>query len=239
MKDIFGIYNIRSRISVVIVFLAPLIIQSYILVPEIRNLSSTLIITFVAYALSGLIILFSRRKSGKILNECFPNGLPAQQYLMPSNSHLNKCVKERYYNFFKNHLADFTLSQNDEEMKKQTDSAVTWLISQTRNSSKFPLIAEENMDLGFAYNLLGIKSIGICLCTLMLIFNSITIVAYCKFDLTINLNLVIYCLISDVLCLMMWIILINKSLVISCAKKYAHALLSSCDAPELNTDLNK
>lgn len=235
MKDIFGVYNIRSRISVVIVFLAPLIIQSYILFPEIRNLSSTLIITLVAYALSGLIILFSRRKSGKILNECFPNGLPAQQYLMPSNSHLNKCVKERYYNFIKKHLADFTLSQNEDEMKEQADSAVTWLISQTRDTCKFPLIAEENINLGFAYNLLGIKPIGICICSILSFCNGIAIVAYFKLDLSYNLNLIIYCLISSLLCLIMWIFFINKSLVVSCAKKYAHALLSACDAPELNT----
>lgn len=236
MKDIFGVYNIRSRISVVIVLLAPLIIQSFILVPEIRNLSSTLIITLVAYALSGIIILFSRRKSGKILNQCFPNGLPAQQYLMPNNNHLNKYVKERYYNFFKNHLADFALSPNEEEMKKQAESAVTWLISQTRDSAKFPLIAEENMNLGFAYNLLGIKTTGICLCSSMMLFNIITIIAYFKLDLSINPNLIIYCLISNVLCLMMWIFLINKPLVTSCAKKYAHVLLSACDAPELNNN---
>lgn len=234
MKDIFGIYNIRSRISVVIVFLAPLILQSYILVPEIRNLSSTLIITLVAYALSGLVILFARRKSGKILNKCFPNGLPAQQYLLPSNNHLNKYVKERYYNFFRNRLTDFDLSQNEEETKRQADSAVTWLISQTRDCSKFPLIAEENMNLGFAYNLLGIKSAGIYLCSSLIIFNSITLVAYFRLDLTINPAPFMYCITSNVLCLMMWIFLINKSLVISCAKKYAHALLSACDAPEFN-----
>lgn len=193
----------------------------------------------MAYALSGLIILFSRRKSGKILNKCFPNGLPAQQYLMPNNSHINKYVKERYYDFLRKHLSDFTLSQNEEDMKKQTDSAVAWLIAQTRDTSKFPLIAEENMNLGFAYNLIGIKPIGISLCTSTLIFNSLSIVAYFKLDLIINLHLIIYCLIFDVLCLMMWTFLINKSLVISCAKKYAHALLSACDSPELNADLNK
>lgn len=236
MKDIFGIYNIRSRISVAIVFLAPLIIQSYILVPEIHNLSSTLIITLVAYALSGLIILFSRKKSGKMLNKCFPNGLPAQQYLMPNNNHLNPYVKERYYTFFKKYLTDFTLSQNEEDMKKQADSAVTWLISQTRNSTKFPLIAEENMNLGFAYNLLGIKPIAICICLVLSFCNSIAIVASLKLDLSLSLHLIIYCLISSLLCLIMWIFYINKSLVVSCAKKYAHALLSACDAPELHTD---
>lgn len=236
MKDIFGIYNIRSRISVAIVLLTPLLVQSYILLPEIRNLSTTLIITMVSYAFSGLIILFSRRKSGKILKKCFPNGLPAQQYLMPNNNHLNNYIKERYYNFFKKNIADFTLSQNEEEMEKQTDSAVKWLISQTRDSTKFPLIAEENMNLGFAYNLLGIKSAGVSISLSLFLINSIAIIAYYKLDINIDPILIIYCQISNVLCLIMWIFFINESLVISCSKKYAYALLSACDSPDLNND---
>lgn len=238
MKDIFGIYNIRSRISVAIIFLTPLLIQSYILFPEILNLSSTLIITIIAYALSGVIILFSGRKSGKILKKCFLNGLPAQQYLMPNNNTLNNYVKERYYNFLKKHIANFTLSQNQEEMINQTDSAVKWLISQTRDSSKFPLIAEENMNLGLAYNLLGIKPAGIGICSLLLLFNSIVMITYYRLDVSVNLNPIICCQISIVLCLIMWVFFISKSLVISCSKKYAHALLSACDSPELNNEYN-
>lgn len=37
MTDIFGVYNIRSRISVGLVVLAPLLIQAYMLIPEVRN----------------------------------------------------------------------------------------------------------------------------------------------------------------------------------------------------------
>ena len=39
MTDIFGVYNIRSRISVGLVVLAPLLIQAYMLIPEVRNIS--------------------------------------------------------------------------------------------------------------------------------------------------------------------------------------------------------
>lgn len=234
MKEIFGIYNMRARISVATLLFAPIILQSYILIPELRNLSSTIIITLISYSLSGLIILYSRKTSGKILNKCFPFGLPAQQYLLLNDNHLNKHVKERYYNFFKKYLTDFTLSTNEEEMKKQADSAITWLISQTRDNSKFSLIAEENMNLGFAYNLLGIKKTGISLCLLMLIINSIITVANFRFDLNIDSISFIYCIISNILGLLMWIFFINKSIVVNCGKKYAYALLSACDSSELN-----
>ena len=54
MTDIFGVYNIRSRISVGLVVLAPLLIQAYMLIPEVRNISSTFVITIITFALSNL-----------------------------------------------------------------------------------------------------------------------------------------------------------------------------------------
>ena len=53
MTDIFGVYNIRSRISVGLVVLAPLLIQAYMLIPEVRNISSTFVITIITFALSN------------------------------------------------------------------------------------------------------------------------------------------------------------------------------------------
>lgn len=234
MKDIFGIYNMRSRISVGIIFLAPLLIHAYILIPEIRSITSTLIISLIIYALSGIIIIFSRMFGSKALLKCFPEGLPAQQFLMPNNSCLDKYSKERYYNFFKHKIPTFQISKNEDEMRAQVDTSITWLISQTRDNSKFPLIAEENMNLGFAYNLLGLKPLGICLNLLLLFINVITIFIHYKYHFYVNIANIVYCLIATIFSLLLWLFIITKSLVVNCGKKYARALLSACDSPELN-----
>ena len=146
MTDIFGVYNIRSRISVGLVVLAPLLIQAYMLIPEVRNISSTCVITIITFALSNLMIIVARTNGSKALHKCFPHSLPAQQYLLPEDNTIDKYTKARYYAFFKSRLNGFEITDNATDMKAHSESAIKWLISQTRNSTEFPLITEENTN---------------------------------------------------------------------------------------------
>ena len=115
-------------------------------------------------------------------------------------------------------------------MKIQSESAIKWLIARTRNTTDFPLIAEENTNLGFAYNLLGIKYYGIFLCIVLLMFDIPLLILSFWGNLNLNHASVLFCFIFTVLYLLMWILVITKKLVINCAKKYAFALLSACDS---------
>ena len=90
------------------------------------------------------------------MKKCFPDLLPAQEYLLPSNRQLDRITKNRYYKFLTEHMDDFKVFDSEDEMKPYASTAVTWLIAKTRNASKFPLVAEENTNFGFAYNLLGV-----------------------------------------------------------------------------------
>lgn len=234
MTDIFGAYNIRSRISVGIVVLAPILIQAYMLIPEVRNVSSTFVISIITFALSNLMIIVARTTGSKALHKCFPDGLPAQKFLLPENTTIDKYTKARYYSFFKAHLNNFEITDNVTDMKAHSESAIKWLISRTRNSTEFPLIAEENTNLGFAYNLLGMKPLGITICIALIVFDVLVmIVSHCK-DITVDITLFLFCIIFTMLYLIIWFCIINKKLVKNCAKKYAFALLSACDSELLN-----
>lgn len=103
------------------------------------------------------MIIVARTNGSKALHKCFPRSLPAQQYLLPEDNTIDKYTKARYYAFFKSRLNGFEITDNATDMKAHSESAIKWLISQTRNSTEFPLITEENTNLGFAYNLLGMK----------------------------------------------------------------------------------
>jgi len=230
MTDIFGIYNIRSRISVGIVVLAPLLLQSYMLIPEVRNISSTFIITAITFALSNLIIIVARINGNKTLHKCFPDILPAQQFLLPEDSTIDKITKQRYYDFFKTNLKNFEVSDDAKDMRAQSESAIKWLIAQTRNGNDFPLIMEENTNLGFAYNLLGLKPLGIAICIILSILDVVIVILSHITLLSANVVTLSFCFIFTILYLIMWIYIINQQLVKSCAKKYALALLSACDA---------
>ena len=124
MTDIFGVYNIRSRISVGLVVLAPLLIQAYMLIPEVRNISSTFVITIITFALSNLMIIVARTNGSKALHKCFPRSLPAQQYLLPEDNTIDKYTKARYYAFFKSRLNGFEITDNATDMKAHSESAI-------------------------------------------------------------------------------------------------------------------
>lgn len=233
IKEIFanlGTYNLRARINVGIIFLAPWLLELYLFIPEIHNLSSTLIVSLITYSLCNIIIVYCRIPGVKAMKKCFPKLLPAQESLLLSSHQIDSITKQRYYKFFSEHMNDFKVCENDSEMIPYASSAVTWLISKTRDCTKFPLIAEENANFGFAYNLLGLKPYGIVVSCIGIIFNLILIFLHFSKLIYVDLTLLIASLIINLLFLLLWIFIITKSLVISAGKKYARALLSACDS---------
>ena len=237
IKEIFsslGSYNLRARISVGIIFLAPWLLELYLFIPEMHNFSSTLIIGLITYGLCNVIVVYCRIPGVKAMKKCFPKLLPAQESLLPSNHQIDSITKQRYYNFFSENIDDFKIYESDSEMIPYVSSAVTWLISKTRDSTKFPLIAEENTNFGFTYNLLGLKPYGIIVSCIGIMFN-LSLMFLCFFNfICVDLKLLIASLVINLLFLLLWIFIITKSLVISAGRKYARALLSACDSNNLN-----
>lgn len=230
MTEIFGTYNLRTRIGAGITLFAPVLFQAYILIPELRNISCTFIVALITFALINLIIITSRAQGSATLKKCFPDVLPAQQYLLPDDTTLDKFTKERYYKFLEKHLEGFKITNNKNEMKSQTESAVKWLIAKTRNTTDFPLIAEENANLGFSYNLLGMKPCGILLCSFLLVVDIVLyILTYTK-DLSVDQISILSCGIFSLLFLLIWITVITPKIVQCNARKCARALLSACDS---------
>lgn len=234
IKELFGRYNIRARINVGLIFLGPFLFHGYLLIPEIRSISSTFIITLITFSLCSLVIVLSRMHGSNALKKCYPNGLPAQTYLLPENNNIDPLTKKRYYLFFESHIPGFKATSNSNEMSNQIQTAVSWLIAQTRDESQFPIIAEENMNLGFTYNLLGLKPLAISVYGVLILFDSILLLSPSCAELISNQFNLGICTITTLFWLFLWIFVINKKLVRNCGKKYAYALLSACDSPTLN-----
>lgn len=170
----------------------------------------------------------------KAMKKCFPNLLPAQESLLPSSTYIDAKTKQRYYDYFLAHVSGFEISNNDTEMSSSVATAVNWLISQTRDTSKFPLIAEENINFGFAYNLLGLKPYGIIISLICILFNSFLFYLQCKKLISVPSESLLAGFTISLLFLLLWLFIITQNLVKSCGKKYARALLSACDSPHLN-----
>jgi hypothetical protein len=229
-----GFYNLRARVSVGIIFIAPWLLELYLLLPEVRNLSSTLIVGVICYGICNVIIIYCRIPGVKAMKKCFPDLLPAQEYLLPSNRQLDRITKNRYYKFLTEHMDDFKVFDSEDEMKPYASTAVTWLIAKTRNASEFPLVAEENTNFGFAYNLLGLKPYGVLSCCTGVAVNGILIVCYyLEFFASIDLKILFAGMIINVLFLLLWLFIITQKLVIEAGRKYARALLAACDSDKI------
>lgn len=223
----FSPYNTRARLCCIILLLAPVLLEVFFLIPESRELASTIAIIAIVYALCNVAIIITRISGTKAIKKCFPDMLPAQQFLLPSDNYLGAETKARYYAFFAKNIENFKIKSADADMKDMVETAVTWLIANTRDETKFPLIAEENMNFGLSYNLLGLKSKGILVSITCILVNIILL-------LTSNhalypAQLLIFCLCCDCGFLMLWIFFVTKEVVRQSGKKYARALLSACD----------
>lgn len=236
IKDLFtslGIYNLRTKISMFIFASAPILLEWYFLFPAAQTLPSTLIVALVVYSISNIIIIYSRFLRTRAMKKCFPDLLPAQQALLFSSTFIKEPTKQRYYDFLTEHVSGFQVYEDDEKMRPIASSAISWLISQTRDINQFPLIAEENINFGSSYNLLGMKKYSITFLILCIALNILLLTPYVREFVNFNQLTIIALIVADILFLTIWILIVTKNLVINCGKKYAYALLSACDSPDL------
>lgn len=228
---IYDAYNLRVRISVGIIVLAPLVLSLYLLVPGTRSISFTAIIIAVSFGMCNLMISLSRYHGRESLRKCFPELLPAQQMLLPEDNSIDAITKERYHKFLSSKINNLSFSRDNNHVESSCNSAVNWLISQTRDAQKFPLIKEESINFGFAKNLYGLKKIGIIISSILLVVETTALFVKIMYSLDfLEFSCITTSIVISLSYLLMWIFIINKKWVIDSGKKYAKALLSSCDS---------
>lgn len=131
---------------------------------------------------------------------------------------------------------EISRSKKNAHNKDMANSAINWLIAQTRDSRKFYLVHEENMNLAASYNMLGLKPYAIPL-NLVLLAANIAVLYFSFYPSVIFSSDYMSLIISTVvnlLFLAFWIAFVNDDLVKKSGHKYAKALLSCCDSPYLN-----
>lgn len=234
--SLFDAYNLRVRFSVGLILITPIIFSIYLLVPNASNFSFTTIILILCFGLCNFMMSQSRYLGRKSSSKCFPGLMPAQQMLMPEDNSLDPITKKRYQKFFSSRLKNLSFSKDVSTAENSSKSAINWLISQTRDVEKFPLIKEESINFGFAKNLYGLKTLGTIISAFLTILEvGITIAKfYLKFGYVEYSDLIASSIVSCAFTLL-WIFLITKGWVKDAGYRYARTLLSACDSDILNT----
>ena len=237
--NIYDAYNLRVRLSVGLILITPIIISIYLLVPNASNISFTVIVLILCFGLCNLMMSLSRYLGRKVTSKCFPELMPAQQMLMPTDDTLDSITKQRYHKFFLSKIENLSFSKDSDNAINSCKSSINWLISQTRDSEKFPLIKEETINFGFSKNLYGLKPLGICVSSSLAFFEIGLIVAKYHFQFAyVDYSNLIASAIISFASAMVWVFLITETWVKDSAHRYAKVLLSACDSEFLNISPN-
>lgn len=171
-------------------------------------------------------------------------GKPSTQLLRHRNSIIEGVTKRRYHNFLAAKIKmtfpdEVEESLNPGKADETYQSAVRWLLNQTRDPAKFGLLLQENIEYGFRRNALGVRPIAIMISVLVLAWIPLANgmlslpLAQAAFGIESMQPLsgsgIVAAIVALAMCLI-WFFFFTRQRVRSAAFTYAESLLRACDA---------
>lgn len=234
-------YNRKARFQPALLTILPVIVASELLPPEIQP-SWGHVIGFLAYCGGAMWLTQLVRDRGKALEPTLFeawDGKPSVAMLRHRDSRLAKAIKERYRAFLNHQVPNLKLASPEEEERLPADaddgyeSAIAWLLAQTRDREQFRLILDENITYGFRRNMLALKPIALLVDGLLMVA-FLTTVAKLSTD-TVGLTLPLIdkmawaALLLTMLHALAFLFIVRRDWVRTAANDYARQLLSACD----------
>lgn len=230
---IFDSYNIRARLSVYIIIIAPIILTLYVLYEPIRSFTFSVVLIAIITSFSNYLFALQRYKQREKNHKN-----TAAEFLYIDDPHIDKKTKQRYYRKLSKIDKSFEVMNHpmdSEEFKQTCYSAVQWLRSNTRNSK---LVQEENIMCGFYKNLISLKSVGIAFTIVaffILIISSVPTTPLSFIQTKTNIILIFV----DIGMILFWKFGVNGKIHSVLCEKYAYALLETLDTLPDRTNENK
>lgn len=231
-------YSFSARVYPMIILLLPFIVIGIAYSISYKSYIETLTSLGVTGALVYLLSNLGRDRGKKIEPSLWKlwGGAPTTQILSFNNNLIPQDIKLRYHRKL-NQLCplQFTTSPDFEESnpsdsKNLYESWTKYLISQTRDIKKYPLLYKENISYGFRRNLLGLKSYGIVLIIISLLGNYFWQASSLGFQKILIYPKEFY--ISEAILLIIlsfWILIVKKGWVKIPAFAYAERLVETID----------
>lgn len=237
-------YERKARLWPALLALVPL----FVAVAAMYGTRASVFSSAVALGIAcgGLYLLAQiTRDRGKKLEERLFNewgGKPTTQLLRHRDPTIEAVTKSRYHAFLGRKLGQSlpTAAQESADPDAADDayqSAVRWLLSQTRDRERFRILFEENIGYGFRRNALGLKALAVfvtVVCVLLVIgkYGVLTPQGWTTESLSklpdeAWASLAVSLVVGGV-----WVFFVTKQAVKAAAFAYAEALLRACDVLE-------
>lgn len=237
-NNIMDDYDVQARLRPGLYTFLPIFISVWGWLPD-QTLFEGVIAILLFCGSAFMFARFARYQGKKKEKRIFANNdgkFPTITMLRHRDDTIDSTTKERYYNFFQTKIKGFNIPSIEEETldpddaDRKYESAVKWLIEQTRDKKKFPLVRKELINYGYERNLWGLKYCGIFISVAMLGLNIYMICI--RFGLSFDADLPPLPLVSVTICIIslcFWLFFVKKSTIMSTAYAYARSLLSACE----------
>ena len=234
-------YDRSARLTPGLLVLAPLPVLVVCLFGSahlaVSSLLSVLAFCGIGFAMSRVV-----RNAGKRLQDALFlkwGGTPSVQLLRHRDSHFDRLTKERFHRVLEKGMGTampdaLSERQDPAAADEHYRAATVWLISQTRDSKRFPLVFKENIAFGFHRNCLGVRAYGICMsigCLSIALLQSRTLTLTPPFLSLDKLDLLAVIAIGiSATILVAWFFWLTEAAARHSAFAYAERLIQACDA---------
>lgn len=235
-------YERQARLYPGLLAGAPLLVVAIGIYGIPLELESGLIGLLASFGIIYLLTTIARELGKRIEDELYASwgGKPTTQLLRHRDATLDNVTKARYHAFLATKLGvPFPTPADEAANVTAADATYTscarWLLDQTRDRSRFPLLFKELIAYGFRRNCLGLKPIAIviALLSLLWILGATDVVTTAGFNADAFAMLPIRVRVAgaiNAVFLIVWIFFISKRTVRTAAFMYADLLLRACDA---------
>lgn len=210
-----------------------------------ENMAAASLLSIAGFCGAAFLLARTARNLGKRLQDSLFKkwgGAPTTQLLRHSSSHFDAHTKERYHGILSVGLGkSMPTAEQEQENPIAADelytAATKWLIGQTRDQKKFPLVFKENVAFGFHRNCFGLRWYGAWIglgCLLIVLIHGDTISLSNPYLFPSQLlHFTIPCLLALVVSMLMiiaWLAFLNEGAAKQAAFAYAERLVQGCDS---------
>ena len=233
--NLFDAYNLRARFCVSIFYVAPFIFDIICFTHKTFSVTESIILSVIFVVICQALLGIHRTPVNKQYRKN-----TAAELLAPSSS-LPAGMRARYYRKLASFEPEFQPLLNYINPEPQVNKApstdigklcidvISWLRAKTRNPEMFRLVYEENINYGYARNMLRLKPIGIGANWLFVAFFCIYLGSISSTFTWDEHGLYCLCLIIHLITILYLRWSIDVSFVDAAATRYAHALLEAID----------
>lgn len=159
-------YTIKARQAPATIALAPAILATYALLPELRSTWGAIGALLAALGLPAGLAYVARSCGKRLEPRLFQSwgGKPTTAMLRWRDGRISSDTKRRYHDTLRAAGVDLPSVEDEERDPTAADakyeSAGEWMLRHARDKKAFPFVFTQNINYGFARNLLGLKWIG-------------------------------------------------------------------------------